>query len=399
MANMKNAADPIVIAAARRTPLGSFQGALAGLAAPRLGALAIASVIDQANAEDVDEVFMGNVLSAGLGQNPARQAALGAGLDNGIPATTISKVCGSGMKAVILGHDSILAGSNRIVIAGGMESMSNAPYLLPKVRKGLRMGHSEMKDHMFTDGLEDAYAGRLMGTYAEDTAVAYQLSRAEQDTYARRSVERAMFAASSGAFANEIVAVEETTAKERVSVQADEQPGRINPERISQLRPAFREGGTVTAANSSSISDGAAALLLMRRSEAERRGMRPLATIAGHAASAREPGEFTVAPVDAVRALLAKLDWPTASVDLYEINEAFAVVALVAIRDLGLSADCMNVNGGACALGHPIGASGARILVTLVHAMKARGAHRGIASLCIGGGEATAIAVERIESE
>ncbi|MBI2719235.1 MAG: acetyl-CoA C-acyltransferase [Rhizobiales bacterium] len=392
---MSEKLDPIVIAAAKRTPIGSFQGALAGLVAPKLGAIAIVAALAEAGLNEVDEVLMGNVLGAGVGQNPARQAALAAGLGEATPATTVSKVCGSGMKAAILGHDSILAGSNRIVVAGGMESMSNVPYLLPKARGGLRLGHGEVKDHMFTDGLEDAYSGRLMGSYAEDTAQAYQFSRQAQDAYALGSLKRAIAAISSGAFTSETVTVNEPAVKGCVSLAVDEQPGRADPTRIPQLRPAFREGGTVTAANSSSISDGAAALVLMRRSEAERRGIRPLARIAGHAGHAREPGQFTTAPVGAVQALLAKLDWPPGSVELYEVNEAFAVVAMVAMRDLGLPADIVNVNGGACALGHPIGASGVRIIVTLLHAMAARGARRGIASLCIGGGEATAVAIER----
>jgi acetyl-CoA C-acetyltransferase len=394
MANVSGKSDPVVITAAKRTPIGSFQGKLAPLSATRLGALAISAVAPATMADSVDEVFMGNVLSAGLGQNPARQAALGGGIGQSVPATTVSKVCGSGMKAVILGHDSILAGSNRIVVSGGMESMSNAPYLLPKARSGLRMGHGEVKDHMFTDGLEDAYAGRLMGTYAEDTAEAYQLSRDAQDAFAIQSLERANTAIAAGAFSAETFPIDEPLPKGRATLTTDEQPGRADPSRIPSLRPAFREGGTVTAANSSSISDGAAALVMMRQSEAERIGLNPLARFAGHAGHAREPGQFTIAPVGAVQALLEKLSWQTGSVDLFEINEAFAVVTLVAMRDLGLPDDIVNVNGGACALGHPIGASGARIIVTLIHAMKARGARRGIASLCIGGGEATAMAIE-----
>jgi acetyl-CoA C-acetyltransferase len=390
MAKVSGIGDPIVITSAKRTPIGSFQGKLAPLSATRLGALAISAVAP----DGVDEVFMGNVLPAGLGQNPARQAALGAGLGQSVPATTVSKVCGSGMKAIILGHDSILAGNNRIVVAGGMESMSNAPYLLPKARAGLRMGHGEVKDHMFTDGLEDAYAGRLMGSYAEDTAEAYQLSREVQDAFAIQSLERANGAIAKGAFDAETDAVDEPLTKGRATLSADEQPGRADVARIPSLRPAFRDGGTVTAANSSSISDGAAALVIMRQSEAERKGLTPLARIAGHAGHAREPSQFTTAPVGAVRALLDRLGWRTGTVDLFEINEAFAVVTLVAMRDLGLPGDIVNVNGGACALGHPIGASGARIVVTLLHAMKARGARRGIATLCIGGGEATAVALE-----
>ena len=386
--------DPIVITAAKRTPIGSFQGALSALTAPRLGALALQAALAQARVDAVDEVFMGNVLAAGLGQNPARQAARGAGLGDATPCTTISKVCGSGMKALILGHDSILAGSNRRVAVGGMESMSNAPYLLPKARWGFRLGHGDVKDHMFTDGLEDATTGRLMGTYAEDTAEAYQFTRAEQDTYALRSLERARAADAHGWFAGELVAVDEPAGKARAVLGRDEQPGKADPARVPALKPAFREGGTVTAANSSSISDGAAALVLMRRSEAEKAGSAPLAIIAGHAGHAREPGQFTTAPVGAIRTLLDKTGWKPGEVGLWEINEAFAVVTMVAMRDLVLPADVVNVHGGACALGHPIGASGARIVVTLIHAMARRDTRRGIASLCIGGGEANSIALE-----
>jgi acetyl-CoA C-acetyltransferase len=394
MATLTRTEDPVVIAAARRTPIGGFRGALAALPATRLGALAISAVTPAAMAGAVDEVFMGNVLPAGLGQNPARQAALGAGLPESVPATTVSKVCGSGMKALILGHDSIVAGSSRIVVAGGMESMSNAPYLLPKARGGYRMGHGEVKDHMFTDGLEDAYGGRLMGTYAEDTAERYQFSREDQDAFALRSLERARHAQSAGLFASELFTVADEAGSARVALAEDEQPARADAAKIPRLRPAFREGGTVTAANSSSISDGAAALLLMRRSEVGRRGLPVLARIAGHAGHARTPGEFTTAPVGAVAALLERVGWSIGSIDLFEVNEAFAVVAMVAIRDLGLPPEVVNVNGGACALGHPIGASGARIVVTLLHAMLARRARRGIAVLCIGGGEATAVAIE-----
>ena len=388
--------DSIVITAAKRTPIGGFQGALSGLAAPRLGSIAIKAALEETGLSSVDEVFMGNVLPAGVGQNPARQAGLGAGLAQSVPATTVSKVCGSGMKALILGHDSIVAGSNAHVVVGGMESMSNAPYLLPKARAGLRLGHGEVKDHMFTDGLEDAYSGRLMGTYAEDTAEAYQFSRADQDKYAVLSLQRSLAAQDTGAFKNEMVVIDEVSGRTRVSLDRDEQPGKVDVGRISQLRPAFREGGTVTAANSSSISDGAAALVLMRASEAEKIGAKPLAIIAGHAGHAREPAQFTTAPIGAVNALLEKLVWRSSEVELYEINEAFAVVAMAAMRDLSLPSDIVNVNGGACALGHPIGASGARIVVTLLHAMIARGAKKGIASLCIGGGEATAVGLALI---
>lgn len=390
------AADPVVIVAAARTPIGGFQGALQPLSAPALGAHAIAATLTAAglSPDAVDEVLMGNVLSAGLGQNPARQAALKGGSPRSVPATTISKVCGSGMKAVMLAHDSLLAGSNRVVLAGGMESMSNAPYLSLKTRGGARLGHAEFKDHMFLDGLEDAYSGRLMGTYAEDSAAAFGFSREAQDDYARQSLERALFAQRSGAFAAEIAVITEGEGRNAVSLGEDEQPAKADVTKIARLKPAFREGGTVTAANSSSISDGAAALILMRESEAAARGLEPLARILGHAGHAREPAEFTTAPVGAIGALLARLGWTAADVDLFEINEAFAVVTLIAIRELGLDRERVNVNGGATALGHPIGASGARIIVTLLHALKARGLKRGVASLCIGGGEATALAVE-----
>ncbi len=386
--------DPIVITAAKRTPIGSFQGALSGLKASRLGSIALAAALSESALQSVDEVFMGNVLSAGMGQNPARQAALGAGLAHSVPCTTVSKVCGSGMKALILGHDSIAAGSNTQVAVGGMESMSNAPYLLPKARGGLRLGHGEVKDHMFTDGLEDAYSGRLMGTYAEDTAEAYQFSRNDQDAYAISSLQRARNAQDSGAFSQELVNIDEAAGRSRATLDHDEQLDKANLARIPLLRPVFRDGGTVTAANSSSISDGAAALVLMRASEAEKIGVAPLAIIAGHASHAREPGQFTTAPIGAIRTLLENLNWKSSDVGLYEINEAFAVVAMAAMRDLGLPGDIVNVNGGACAIGHPIGASGARIAVTLLRAMIACGARKGIAAVCIGGGEATAVGLE-----
>ena len=385
--------DPIVIASAVRTPMGGFQGALAGVTAPQLGAVAIAGALARAGipGEAVDEALMGNVLPAGLGQAPARQAALGAGLPQSVPCTTISKVCGSGMKAVMLAHDLIVAGSASIVVAGGMESMSNAPYLLDRARSGYRLGHGRVLDHMFLDGLEDAYEkGRLMGTFAEDTARHFQFSRQMQDDYALASLDRAKAAIANGAFVDEIVPVSVGGAQ----VSVDEQPGKARPDKIPQLKPAFHPQGTVTAANSSSISDGAAALVLMRLSEAERRGVTPLATIVGHASHARAPAWFTTAPVGAVEALMQKTGWSLDQVDLVEINEAFAVVALAAMRDLGLPHDKVNVNGGACALGHPIGASGARILVTLLGALRRRGLRRGVATLCIGGGEATAMAVE-----
>jgi acetyl-CoA C-acetyltransferase len=337
---------------------------------------------------------MGNVLSAGLGQNTARQAALKGGLPQAVPCTTVSKVCGSGMKAIMLAHDGLLLGNARIAVAGGMESMSNAPYLSMKTRSGARLGHTELKDHMFLDGLEDAYSGRLMGSYAEDVASEYGFGREEQDDYARNSLQRARTAESTGAFAQELTSVARDLGRSAVRLDHDEQPPKLDPEKIGKLKPAFRDGGTVTAANSSSISDGAAAVVLMRQSEADARGLTPLARILGHAGHARQPGYFTTAPVGAISALLDRLNWQASDVHLWEINEAFAVVAMIAIRDLGLDPEKVNVNGGACALGHPIGASGARIVVTLVHAMRARNARRGIAALCIGGGEATALALE-----
>ncbi len=391
--------DPIVIVSYARTPIGSFQGALSALPAPELGAAAIRAAVERAglDAADVQEVFMGNVLPAGLGQAPARQAAIAAGIPNSVPCTTISKVCGSGMKAVMLAHDLIKAGSADVIVAGGMESMSNAPYLLDRARGGYRFGHGRVIDHMLFDGLEDAYdRGRSMGTFAEDTADHYGFSREAQDEYAIESLNRARRAIEDGSFAQEIVPVTIKTRKGEVEVAQDEEPGRSDPAKIPSLKPAFRKDGTVTAASSSSISDGAAALVLMRRSEAERRGLKPLAVIHGHAGHAQAPAWFTTAPVGAIQKLLEKLDWRAGDVDLYEINEAFAVVAMAAMRDLDLPHAKLNVHGGACALGHPIGASGARILVTLLAALEQRGLKRGIASLCIGGGEATAVAVERV---
>ena len=391
--------DPIVIAGAARTALGAFQGAFKDMSAPALGAIAIKAAIARAGvaADDVDEALMGCVLSAGVGQAPARQAALGAGLPQSVPCTTVSKVCGSGMKALMLASDLIAAGSANVVVAGGMESMSNAPYLLDRARAGLRLGHGRVLDHMFLDGLEDAYdKGRLMGTFAEDTAQHYQFTREAQDAFAIRSLERARAAAEQGRFASEIVAV--TPPKASAALDTDEQPRTARPEKIPSLKPAFREGGTVTAANSSSISDGAAALMLMRLSEAEKRGATPLAILRGHSAHAQAPAWFTTAPVAAISKLQDRLGWTQADVDLYEINEAFAVVTMAAQKDLGLPDEKVNVHGGACALGHPIGASGARIIVTLLAALETYGLKRGIASLCIGGGEATAVAVERLPS-
>ena len=383
--------DPIVIASAARTPMGSFQGALKSVAATALGSAAISAALDRSglDAAAVDEVIMGCVLPAGLGQAPARQAALGAGLPESVPCATLNKVCGSGMKSVMLAADLVAAGSAEIVIAGGMESMTNAPYLLDRARAGYRAGHGRILDHMFLDGLEDAYdKGRSMGTFAEDTAAHYQFTRQAQDEYALTSLKRALSAIAAGHFAAEIVAVE--------GVDTDEQPSKSKPEKIPLLKPAFREGGTVTAAHSSSISDGAAALMVMRLSEAERRGVAPLAVIRGHASHAQAPAWFTTAPIFAIGKVLEKVGWRTSDVDLFEINEAFAVVVMAAMRDLGLPGDVVNVNGGACALGHPIGCSGARIVVTLLAALRANGLKRGVASLCIGGGEATAIAVELV---
>ena len=387
--------DPIVIVSAARTPMGGFQGDLKALAAPQLGAAAIRAAVERARIrpQDVDEVIMGNVLPAGQGQAPARQAALGAGLPDSTGCTTINKVCGSGMKAAMLASDLIAQGTNRIMVAGGMESMSNAPYLLPKARTGMRLGHAELKDHMFLDGLEDAYdPGRLMGTYAEDTAAKYGYSREAQDRYAISSLTRAQDAIRSGRFRSEIVAV----SAGKTPIEIDEQPLKANLDRIPQLKPAFRKDGTVTAANSSSISDGGAGLVLMRLSEAERRGIAPLARIVAHATHSQAPSWFTTAPIGAVRKLFDKTGWNERSTDLFEINEAFAVVAMAAIDELGLSADRVNINGGACALGHPLGASGARIMVTLLYALEQRGLKQGIAALCIGGGEATAVALERM---
>lgn len=386
-------ADPIVIVGAARTPMGAFQGELRSATAPALGSVAIRAALERAGvaADAVDEVTMGCVLPAGLGQAPARQASLGAGLPEAVGCTTVNKMCGAGMKAAMLAHDALVAGSATIAVAGGMESMTNAPYLLEKVRGGYRMGHGRVLDHMFLDGLEDAYdKGRLMGTFAEDTAQHYQFTREAQDGFALRSLERA---ARSRADEDEIVAM--TAGKDRVA--SDEQPRNARPDKIPQLRPAFRDGGTVTAANSSSISDGAAALVLMRLSEAERRGLAPIAAIRAHATHAQAPAWFTTAPIGAMTRLLERAGWAIGEVDLFEINEAFAVVAMAAMRDMDLPADKVNIRGGACALGHPIGASGARILVTLLAALKETGGRRGVASLCIGGGEATAMAVEMMQ--
>jgi acetyl-CoA C-acetyltransferase len=389
--------DPVVIVAAARTPMGAFQGALKGFAAPELGAAAIRAAVERAKLrpEDVQEVLMGCVLPAGQGQAPARQAALGAGLALSAGCTTVNKMCGSGMKAAMIAHDALISGSVDVVVAGGMESMTNAPYLLPKARAGLRMGHAQLIDHMFYDGLEDAYEkGRLMGTFAEECASSYRFSREAQDDFAIQSLERAKKANSDGSFAWETTPLAIKSGKEQKFVEMDEQPFKANLDKIPTLKPAFRKDGTVTAANSSSISDGAAALVLMRRSTAGKRGLSPIATIVGHSTHAQAPGLFTTAPVGAIRKLFERTGWSADKVDLYEINEAFAVVTMAAMKDHNLPHDRVNVHGGACALGHPIGASGARILVTLIGALRKYGGKRGVASLCIGGGEATAMAVE-----
>ncbi|MDI4656707.1 acetyl-CoA C-acyltransferase [Xanthobacter autotrophicus] len=389
--------DPIVIVGAARTPMGGFQGDFKDVAAPILGSTAIAAALARAGLapEAVDEVVFGCVLPAGLGQAPARQAALGAGLPLSTGATTVNKMCGSGMKAAMFAHDLLLAGSAEVAVAGGMESMSNAPYLLDRARAGYRMGHGRVLDHMFLDGLEDAYEkGRLMGTFAEDCAEAYQFTREAQDAFAIASLTKAQKAMADGAFDAEIAPVTVKAGKAERVVAADEQPPKAKLDKIPTLKPAFRDGGTVTAANSSSISDGAAALVLMRRSQAEARGLTPLATIVGHATHAQAPNLFATAPVGAVGKLAERTGWDLKDVDLFEINEAFAVVPMAAIHDLGLPEDKVNVHGGACALGHPIGASGARVMVTLLAALQKYGLKRGIASLCIGGGEATAVALE-----
>ena len=395
---MTSASDPIVIVGAARTPMGGFLGDLAPVAAPALGSVAIAAALERASlaGDDIDEVIMGCVLPAGLGQAPARQASLGAGLPEGVGCTTVNKMCGSGMKAAMMAHDALCAGSGRVMVAGGFESMSNAPYLLDRARGGYRAGHGRVIDHMFIDGLEDAYdKGRLMGSYAEDTAEKYQFTRAAQDEFAIESLTRAMTAIDDGSFASEVAPVTVKTRKSETVVTRDEQPHKADLARIATLKPAFREGGTVTAANSSSISDGAAALVMMRETEAMRRGLEPLARIAGHASHAQAPAWFTTAPIGALKALFEKTGWRAGEVDLFEINEAFAVVTMAAMRDLDLAHDRVNVHGGACALGHPVGASGARILVTLLAAMEKYDVRRGVAALCIGGGEATAMAVER----
>ena len=387
----------VMICGAMRTPMGGFQGELSSLSASDLGGVAIRGALDQAGPVEVDEVLMGCVLPAGQGQAPARQAGFKAGLGEQVPATTLNKMCGSGMKAAMIACDQIALGHGAVIVAGGMESMSNAPYLLPKMRGGARLGHGQVIDHMFLDGLEDAYdKGRLMGTFAEDCAEAFQFTRAIQDDYALNSLSRALEAIASGAFVDEIAPVSVKTRGGIVTVSTDEQPATARPEKIPQLKPAFRKGGTVTAANSSSISDGAAALVLVSKEVALSEGLSIRARIVGYATHAQAPGLFTTAPIVAVHRLLKKIGWTMASVDLWEVNEAFAVVPLAFMSETGLEHDIVNINGGACALGHPIGASGARIMVTLLNAMEKRGARRGVAAICIGGGEGTAIAIERV---
>jgi len=393
---MSNTQDPVVIVSATRTPMGGMLGSLSDVRSPDLGATAIKAAVERAGiqAEDVDQVIMGCVLPGALGQAPARQASLAAGLPLAAGCVTINKMCGSGMKAVMDAHDQILAGSSNVMVAGGMENMSQAPYMLPKARSGMRLGHGEVLDSMFFDGLEDAYEGGLMGTFAQASADEYSVAREAMDDFAIESLSRANRAIAEGWFEAEIAPVTIKSRKGEVQVAVDEQPGNAKPEKIPTLRPAFKKDGTVTAANSSSISDGGAALVLMRESEAKARGLQPLARIAGHTTHAQKPAEFTIAPIGSMQKLLDKVGWSTDDVDLFEINEAFAVVTMLATQELGLDPAKVNINGGACALGHPIGASGARIMVTLIHALKRLGKQRGVASLCIGGGEATAVAIE-----
>jgi acetyl-CoA C-acetyltransferase len=391
--------ENIVIVGMSRTPMGGFQGDFASVTAPTLGSTAIKGALEQSklNPEDIDEVYMGCVLPAGIGQAPARQAALGAGLTKNTACATINKMCGSGMETVRLAHNTLIAGSADIIVAGGMESMSNAPYILPKMRSGARIGHAEVKDHMFLDGLEDAYdSGTLMGVFAEKTAEKYGFTREAQDEFAISSLSRANAAIENGHFKNEITPVTVKNRKGDIVIDTDEQPGKARPEKIPALRPAFAKDGTVTAANASSISDGASAIIMMRESEANKRDIKPIARIIEHSVHAQEPNWFTTAPVGAMEKLYKKTGWTDATVDLYEINEAFAVVTMAAMHDLNLSHEKINIHGGACALGHPIGSSGSRIMITLLAALKTHGGKRGIASLCIGGGEATAIALELI---
>ena len=391
--------DPIVIVGASRTPMGGFQGALSGATAADLGGTAIKAALEGAGVapDQVSELLMGCVLPAGQGQAPARQAGFAAGLGEEVPATTLNKMCGSGMKTTMMAHDQLLVGNGDVVVAGGMESMTNAPYLLEKMRGGARIGHGQVIDHMFLDGLEDAYdKGRLMGTFAEDCAEKYQFTREDQDAYALKSLSNSVEAIESGAFDDEVTPVVLKTRKGEITVSVDEQPGNARPDKIPNLRPAFKQDGTVTAANASSISDGAAALVLMRESEAEARGLKPLARILGHASHAQAPGWFTTAPVPAAQKLLENIGWDAKDVDLWEVNEAFAVVPMAFMAEMGLDRDIVNVNGGATALGHPIGASGTRIIVTLLNALGRRGLNKGVAAICIGGGEGTAIAIERV---
>jgi acetyl-CoA C-acetyltransferase len=395
-----SSSDPIVILSYARTPMGGMQGALGEVSASHLGAVAVKAAVERAGVagDDVERIYMGNVLSAGQGQAPARQAAIYAGLPQSVEATTVNKMCGSGMQAAIMGAEALAAGSIDMIVAGGMESMTNAPYLLPKMRSGARLGHTEAKDHMFLDGLEDAYEpGRAMGSFAEETVGEYQLTREAQDEYSIESLSRAKAAVEGDAFDDEVVAVEVKTRKGNVTVDKDEQPLKGNPDKIPQLRPAFAKDGTITAANASSISDGAAAMVLTRASVAETKGLKPVARIVAHAAHAHAPSKFTTAPVKAIQKVLDKAGWSVGEVDLWEVNEAFACVAMFAMQDIGISRDKLNVNGGATALGHPIGASGARIMVTLIAALKKRGLKKGVAALCIGGGEATAVALELVD--
>ena len=390
--------DAVYIIDGARTPMGGLMGELSTLSAVNLGEVAIRSALEKSNlsGDDIDEVIMGCVLPSGLRQGPARQAAIDAGIPNSVGATTINKLCGSGMKSVMLSHDLIRAGTNQVMVAGGMESMSNAPYLLPKARGGLRMGHGELQDCMFTDGLEDAKTGRLMGAFAQDVADQHQLTREAMDEYAIGSLRRAMAAIESGDLTAEIAPVTVKNRKGETIIDTDEQPGNANIDKIPQLKPAFKGDGTVTAANSSSISDGASALVLASETAVAKKGLKPMAKILGHTTHSRHPSEFTLAPIDAIKTLLDRLNWQASDVDLFEINEAFAMVTMLAIKEVGIDPDKVNVNGGACAQGHPIGSTGSRIIVSLVHALKRRGLNRGIASLCIGGGEATAVAVELV---
>ena len=390
--------DAVYIIDGARTPMGGLMGELSTLSAVNLGEVAIRSALEKSNlsGDDIDEVIMGCVLPSGLRQGPARQAAIDAGIPDSVGATTINKLCGSGMKSVMLSHDLIRAGTNQVMVAGGMESMSNAPYLLPKARGGLRMGHGELQDCMFTDGLEDAKTGRLMGAFAQDVADQHQLTREAMDEYAIGSLRRAMAAIESGALTAEIAPVTVKNRKGETIIDTDEQPGNANIDKIPQLKPAFKGDGTVTAANSSSISDGASALVLASETAVAEKGLKPMAKILGHTTHSRHPSEFTLAPIDAIKTLLDRLSWQASDVDLFEINEAFAMVTMLAIKEVGIDPDKVNVNGGACAQGHPIGSTGSRIIVSLVYALKRRGLNRGIAALCIGGGEATAVAVELV---